>query len=105
MPATATPNPVDTVNGPETSDQVKRIRKPRRLDKDGKPMRRMVLLVSDVDRGRILTAIVARTGALFVRAYGGDKITASGDTEEYHGRTLATICDDWMASIEEEILK
>ena len=72
------------------------------LTPTGKPMHRLILVVSEVDKGHILTAITSRIGPLFVRAFGGEKITATGDVQEYQGHALAAICEDWQIGIEEE---
>ena len=104
MAVATSSNPVDSVNGPgaETASRPKRAYKTKRVGADGRPMHRIVLVVSDVDKGHILTAITSRIGPLFVRAFGGDKISATGDPQEYQGRALAAICEDWQVGIEKE---
>ena len=102
MPVATSPNPIDTENGPAVSPVASQTRKPKRVDADGNLMHRLVLVVSDVDKGHILTAISSRIGPLFVRAFGGEKITAAGDPQEYQGRALAAICEEWQVGIEEE---
>ena len=91
MPVATSPNPVDTENGPAASPQTGRTRKPKHLASDGKPMHRLIFVVSGKDKDHILTAITSRIGPMFVRAFGGEKIAATGDPQEYQGRALAAL--------------
>ena len=77
-----------------------RTRKPRKLDGEGKPMRRLILVLSENDYGTVTTAINTRVGPLFVRAFGGEKITASGSDEETRGLAIAAISEDWLTGKE-----
>ena len=79
---------------------VVRTRKPRKLDSEGKPMRRLILVLSEKDYGTVTTAINTRVGPLFVRAFGGEKITATGSDEETRGLAVAAICEEWQTGKE-----
>lgn len=85
---------------PATATKAGRPRKSKRVDANGQPMKRIVLVVSKDDYDRITASVALRTGPLFVRAFGGDKISIAGDPQEYQGRAIAWICDAWSMNLE-----
>ena len=108
MSVATKPEHVGVENGPAdtpaiaTPTRTRGPRKAKRVDSDGKPMHRLIFVVSGEDKDHILTAITSRIGPMFVRALGGIKISATGDPQEYQGCALAAICEDWQLGIEDE---
>ena len=96
MPVATSSAPVDTVNGPENVSGAKRPRKPKRLDSGGKPMHRLVMVVSEDDQKTILNAIADQAGQRFVKEY----VFGTADKEEFLGSELAEICKNYNAEIE-----
>lgn len=94
MPVATSPNPIDTENGPTASPRAGRPRKPKRLDSDGKPMHRLVMIVSDAGHRKILEAISDHTGSRFVKDY----VFGSGNKEEFLGAALTDLCESWLNS-------
>jgi hypothetical protein len=91
---------VDTTSDP--SVPAKRVRNKKRVDANGKPMKRLVLVFVDKDYGHVATAITTRIGPLFTRIYGGEKVASTGLEEEWKAKALAAICEDWISGVEDE---
>lgn len=75
------------------SAQPERKKRNRRKDSDGKPMHRIVLLVSAEERKLIYKAISVNQAKEFL-----DQIFDAGSpSEEFLGKTVATICEEYVA--------
>lgn len=91
----------DLVDG-QTLTKSGRPRKPKRVGPDGKPMRRLVLVLSSSNYDRVTAAILLRSSPLFNRIYQVAEISKEGTQEETFGRAIAAICDSWHYSIEKQ---
>jgi hypothetical protein len=89
QPATTTPTP-------------KRTRKDKRVDANGKPMHRLVLVCSEAMLGHINAAISERSSLSFVGKHGGPRIPRVGHQDEIKGLALGLICEDWISGMESE---
>lgn len=72
----------------------------KRIDITGKKMRRVVLMLTDEDWGRVNTAITCLSLSLFSKLFDGAKIDTTGPEDEVRGRAIAKICDCWISGFE-----
>jgi hypothetical protein len=95
--------PEQSVNGPEaTTPTPRRPRKDKRVDANGKPMHRLVLVCSEAMLGHINAAIAERSSLGFTKSYGGPRIPRTGQQDEIKGLALGLICEDWISGMEGE---
>jgi hypothetical protein len=80
----------------------KRTRQSKRLDANGKPMHRIVLICSEIMANHIHAAIAERRSLGFIKSYGGPRIPRTGLADEIMGLSLGLICEDWLQSMEPE---
>lgn len=67
-------------------------RKAKRVDANGKALRRFILVVSEENEKAILEAVAANSGTEFVKNY----VFETGSKEEFLGTAIAEVCKDWL---------
>lgn len=84
-----------TENKMPEDTEVTKVRKPKRVDANGKTMHRLVLVMTDEEKNDILTSVATKTGPLFVK-----KLLLNKSNDEFLGHAVASVCNDWLKANE-----